>query len=321
MSYEDILETSEDGQFRVKLVADEDAEEPYDEGQSPLIRLDYRGGYWHAEHIMVSGSRPTGNDTRIEEAATRFGSSRSQELFEKYLRAYHGASQIEWWSSQDYVYVTYDTAEWRAWAGFEDGDLPPAGAINLNEYRAWCEGDVWGWVIEKRVHWNATTDDPDFEDRESDVWEREDDCWGYYGYDYAKETALEELASHVAEHQAKDREGDPPMRPGIAYRLISDTMPVELRGEAVDEAFRVLYDLAERALTAGEMTLHMATRGQVEELAYGVTRPMLDELAGRPVTDEEFARLRKALEFSTISECVRSAVEQVTGLADEDEED
>lgn len=49
----------------------------------------------------------------------------------------------------------------------------------------------------------------------------------------------------------------------------------------------------------------------MSETLYTVTREMAEELAGRAITDEEAARIRIAIEFSTISECVSDAVFQV----------
>lgn len=54
---------------------------------------------------------------------------------------------------------------------------------------------------------------------------------------------------------------------------------------------------------------------------YAVTRPMLEELAGREVTDEEAARIGRCIEHSTVGECIGGAVEQVCGLPDDDEDD
>ncbi len=55
-------------------------------------------------------------------------------------------------------------------------------------------------------------------------------------------------------------------------------------------------------------------------MLYTFTREMAEGLAGRKITDEEAIRIRKAIEFSTISECVSEAVFQVCGLADDDDE-
>lgn len=55
---------------------------------------------------------------------------------------------------------------------------------------------------------------------------------------------------------------------------------------------------------------------------YSVTREMAEEMAGREITDEEAARIAKAIEYSTVGECVSEAVFQVCGMpADNDEDD
>jgi len=188
MSDSETLETSPDGRFRVRLIRDEYAAEPYDDGQSPLLQLEYRGS-WRATHVMATG-RPLDDDARIEEAAERWGYGTNAALLEKYLRAYYGVTAIESWHSGDYWYVTYDPARWREHVGAD------AGSVDLSEYRAWCEGDVWGYVVEKRVTWH--TDDPGYEDETR--WEATDDsCWGFYGSDgpngaYLEQTARDALA-------------------------------------------------------------------------------------------------------------------------------
>jgi hypothetical protein len=53
---------------------------------------------------------------------------------------------------------------------------------------------------------------------------------------------------------------------------------------------------------------------------YAVTREKVEELAGREVTAEEYARIAMAIEFSTIGECVSAAVDQVIDLASGDAE-
>lgn len=189
MSHEEILETSEDGRFRVKLVLDEWPDEPYDDGQSPLIRIERTSYGIRAEHIMATG-RPLDDDEHVEEAIARWGTPSSPDwrLVEKYLRAFHGVTKIETWYSGSYWYVTYDPARWREHVG------APEGSVDMSEWRAYVEGDVWGWVVEKSVTWH--TDDPGHDDK--DEWEHVDSCGGYYGSngangDYLKSCAREAL--------------------------------------------------------------------------------------------------------------------------------
>jgi len=190
MSYSEVLE--ERGDRRVRLVTEEGPEEPYDDGQSPLLRIDLVGYTPRAEHIQVGSLRPTDADEQIEEAARRWGgpNNRDWAKFEKYLRAYHGVTQIETYWSETYWYVTYDSTPWREAVGAN------AGSASLEEYKAWCEGEVYGYVIEKQVTWHAVnpvTDDPEYAeypDRTS--WEEIPDdgsCWGFYGRGYAEDQA------------------------------------------------------------------------------------------------------------------------------------
>jgi len=198
----------ERGNWRVLLRPDEYPDEPDDDSGPPIIRIDrsrYRSGLSSsAEHVMT-GSRPAGNDSRIEEAAERWASDLN--LFEKYLRAYHGTTQtMQYGPNQvtDYTYIAYDTAEWRAYVGFKEGKLPPPGSVNLNEWRAYLEGDVYYYTVQKQVTWK--TDDPDFDDETR--WEDVPDysVGGFYGYQYAEESAREALTEAIeAEEERKQR--------------------------------------------------------------------------------------------------------------------
>lgn len=53
------------------------------------------------------------------------------------------------------------------------------------ELQMWRDGDVWGYRVERETHWfNASLDT-------MTTWEEVDSCWGFYGYDYARQSALE----------------------------------------------------------------------------------------------------------------------------------
>jgi hypothetical protein len=198
MSYEEILKTSDDGKYRVKLILDEYADEPYDDGQSPLLRIrtGHYGDVRDVEHVMATG-RPTTSDDRIESAAYQWGNPGSGNFrkFEKYLRAYYGTREIETWHSGDYWFITYDTAEWRDYIGWtaENADRMPDHLVDASEYKAWCEGECYGYVIEENTLWRKDGDPDDT----MESWEEVDDCWGFYG-SYATEAALEEFGAYLA---------------------------------------------------------------------------------------------------------------------------
>lgn len=190
MDYEILKE--ENG-LRVKLVQDVYAEEPYNDGQCPLLRLNRMGHYPKAEHIMTGGMRPTDDDARIEEAAVHFAGS--PDLFEKYLRAFHGATVIKWYGPNqvtDYTYVAYDTPAWVKAIGFDDvisprSDYDAARAVQMDEFIAFLEGYVYGYSVERLETWHAETDP----EMTMETWEDVDSCYGFYGYDHAEASALE----------------------------------------------------------------------------------------------------------------------------------
>jgi hypothetical protein len=189
MSHEEIIETSDDGMYRVKIIMDEGAQEPYDDGASPLLRIGWRYGAIDAQHIAVGG-RPAGSDHRIEYAAERYGAPSGSDwrTFEKYLRTFYGVVRIETWYSGDYWYVTYDSAEWRDYTG------APAGSASMDEYKAWCNGECYGYTVEKKVLWQRQ-DNPE---ETTFTWEIEEACSGFYGDGYAREAAMEAYKSAVS---------------------------------------------------------------------------------------------------------------------------
>lgn len=81
------------------------------------------------------------------------------------------------------------------WPHAEDGHKLRPCENNLVEWEAWANGDVWYYTIEKLVHW--TSDDSDVSDR--DTWEEVSSCAGFYGEEYAAQSAREELAAFAGE--------------------------------------------------------------------------------------------------------------------------
>lgn len=211
MTYESIIETR-DG-FRVKIVNDDDTQPPYNDGGSPLLRIT---SLTHAEQIteITSFELPAS----IPAAFAVF----EDDVFERYLRIFHGTTSIVWWDQGQHNahrYVTFDTADWRKAMGIEQvpGDHSLA---NLDEWRWYCEGEVFGVVVEKAVDRPVTVEDllaarddliePSFravwdratkaiQDDDDTVWEEVDAVWGYYGHTYATEVARERLAEAIAD--------------------------------------------------------------------------------------------------------------------------
>jgi hypothetical protein len=205
MSSEDVLE--ERNGYRVRLEQDDSPEQPYDDGAWPVLRISVSRYYPNPEHLNASGSRPHDLDDTVENAVSHWQttpSGRNWKLFEKWLRAYLGVTRVEFFSSGDYWYVAYDSAAWRKWARVTAEQI--AREDPLADWRAWVEGDVYGYVIEKRVTWRPVSCAAD-DDVTMDTWEHVNSCWGFYGYDYAKEVALEEFEAWASEPEAESNKG------------------------------------------------------------------------------------------------------------------
>lgn len=190
--------------FRARIVTDEYPDAPYDDGSSPIVRVAYsrRHDGWEAEQVDSGTSHRI--DSGIEDAAAKWGDD--VDKFERYLRIFHGTTAIKWFDSGDFSCVTFDTAVWREEMGLTEAHLAAHpevrdGLANMDEYRAYIEGDVYGIVIEKLVQWvKLAGDQPIFQNDDGsdgirEEWEDVDSFFGFYGDvdGYVTETAREML--------------------------------------------------------------------------------------------------------------------------------
>lgn len=178
MSTVETLET--DGDWRLRLVIDEDPPNPrteYDHLESVVtvpdrsyIEIDRDGG------PLASQWRHLINRYRGREAI---------EIFTRYATVYHGAVCLE-----TFIGRSGPTAVWYLTREVYEGETPDPAAYlkaQADEYESWAEGDVWGYIIERRVSWTRD-DDPT---QHQTTWETTDSCFGFIGYQYAEESARE----------------------------------------------------------------------------------------------------------------------------------
>ncbi|WP_411120579.1 hypothetical protein [Streptomyces sp. x-19] len=182
----DIIDTTEDGRFRVRLIQDEDAPNPRDDRDTLAhvitidthlgcyLPVDKDGGPLTEAWSRVSWNRWKGVDT-----------------FTRYAAIYHGAIVIESRPERGPVslwYLMRDEAE-------DLGMLPEAYLdAERTEYEAWAQGEAYGWVIEEAVDRQRTDDPTDIRTE----WEEVDSCFGHYGYDWAVSAARDALRFYVA---------------------------------------------------------------------------------------------------------------------------
>lgn len=191
MSYSEVVETR--GKFRVSIHIDEAPSRPDGDFFGTVVHLDR---YGRTEVMGHAYSMPA-EDYGIGGLWDHY---RDMDLMERYLRIYEGIVGFDYFDTQDGKYVNivmpkdleiwgWDVDKPETWP-YED----PARS-NLNEWRAYSEGDVWFWVVEKAVTW--TTDDEDVEDDEKTQWEEIDALHGYYGQEWAEQAAREGLDDHA----------------------------------------------------------------------------------------------------------------------------
>lgn len=193
----------ENENFRVRLVNDESSEKPYDEGATPILCRyfhDYRGTF---EAVNEQGKQ---YEDAVSEAYNRL--NRDMERVQRFIRAFYGAYSIIEDSSSEAAYLAFDTTEWRESVGLTDEyletvkdklDRAKLAEGSLSEVMAWTNGEVYGYVLERRFmrHRVETVSDPvtGVVEREATtddyVWESQEECYGYFGYDVAKEAAEE----------------------------------------------------------------------------------------------------------------------------------
>lgn len=146
------------------IVRDLDPDDPleeFDEGELVQFDLDYK-------HY---GPRPDVEDfesiIRENKGRVFFVSTMRGGYAISHLALIKNASDIE--DADGYYIAPQDVKSGRQALRYADGAL--------EQYTAWCEGDAWGVCV-----WTYDAQTLELEDR--------DECWGYYGADYAESEML-----------------------------------------------------------------------------------------------------------------------------------
>lgn len=195
--YLDIVKENEN--YRVRLEYDDSGEKPYDENAVPILSREFGGYRRHWEAVNENAEDWAGI---INDAYQRF--NYDDDVLARWLRIFHGSYSIMWDSSENNAYLAFDTAAWRETVGLTDEwmnlhklDRQTLAEGSLTEIMAWANGEVFGWILERRLVTHTTHKDPTtgetVKELESEDWEVMDSCWGFYGDKYAREAATEEF--------------------------------------------------------------------------------------------------------------------------------
>lgn len=174
----EILKTSDNGAFRIRLMADPDCESP-----RKADHLSHVVSVPNSRYLMVDSTGGPLEDgwDRIKDR------SDAMDLFERWARIFHGAVTLR------------DTpphgasAVWYLMPGSDAKDPAAYLECERRDYRLWAEGETYGYVIEQSVTYAEVGGD-----RTVSQWETVDGGWGLIGFEYAQETALTAWNSHIA---------------------------------------------------------------------------------------------------------------------------
>jgi len=183
MSDSDVI--AETATHRLLIVADHDAPAPDSAGSAFVFTVSAWDGAASLEHADYGQTAPD-----VAHALEQMAGD--LERFGRYLRMFHDVVSFDYITPHGGTnFVAFTTRELaRSW-GFTDPDaesvrdiVTRSASAALEEWRAYAEGDVWGYVVEERQTWrNQATG----ETREE--WGHVDSCFGFYGSQYAEEEA------------------------------------------------------------------------------------------------------------------------------------
>jgi hypothetical protein len=188
--YLDIVE-ERDG-YRVRLEYDDSGEQPYDDGATPILTVE-RSRTWGSYNVAAFNSQGEEYVSAVSAILERH----SIETVERYLRMFHGTVKVETFYSEGIQgwYLAFDTAHWREHVGAPVESLD--GYSYLAEVRAWAEGDVYGYIVERNVAFTKTWESGDAEEGSEWLQVQDGSCWGFYGRDYAEEAAKQALTDCI----------------------------------------------------------------------------------------------------------------------------
>lgn len=205
--YTDVIE--ERGEYRATITIDTRPDRPENDFGYPVLRVEssgYGGGLvtstGYGSHSAKQDGIPDGGIDALQHFVSNHGWSDGIDIFGRYLAIFHGGS-IKRWSGQqwhDPTYVAYVTERMvrDAW-----GFTGPVPAAELDEWTAYCEGEVYFVTVQrrllKRTEYVTLDDHHPVEATEAEEWFDVDDSivGGYYGEKYAREAALEALEAYA----------------------------------------------------------------------------------------------------------------------------
>lgn len=183
----EIIETSGNGMYRVRLEVDRDPSNPRTDQDCNLANVITPKGQRFIDVDKDGGPLQDEWDRLFD----FYDKDKAIRVFTRWARTFHGTTIAEkrpndgawslWYVMPDNLSETTATAQ-------------EVIETEFGEYRAWAEGDVYGVIVEKSVEWASEDGD------EATAWETVDACWGCIGHECARSTARETFAPYAKEN-------------------------------------------------------------------------------------------------------------------------
>lgn len=193
--------------YRARVALDYYPHAPENDGGCPILRIDPSGyGSGSVDHTGYGAYYDPGFDAEgaLQRFVSEYGIREGVEVFARYLHIFHEGNieTLNLGHYRDYQYVTFVTRGLaQAW-GLPDSE--PVPTAELTEWTAYIEGDCYGVVIEEQTRTSTVERDREghvIRTDEDDTWSEVDSCWGFYGFEHAKQSAIENL-SYYADKEA-----------------------------------------------------------------------------------------------------------------------
>lgn len=190
----EVVETSPDGKFRLRIVPDTDPLDPRKNG-------DFVTNIASPKNDRYFAPEPDGGPygRLMRHFDSEYRSHDACELFERAVRMLGGAAYFfdsAGYNSGPILHVIYLTKE------AIEAELASNRAVNpdwapdwqkwleaeAKEYIAWANGDAWGYVVEQNVTW-IREDQAGLPESERDAmatWDEVDSSYGYFDQDYCE---------------------------------------------------------------------------------------------------------------------------------------
>lgn len=201
--------------YRVRLEYEDSPDKPYDDGAVPILTV---------ERFMQVEAFNSQAEEYVH-AVTEILDNHGWDTLERFVKIFYGAVKMQRWYSDgmEGYYVAFDTAAWREKVGAPEDRLKDEDY--LSEVRAWAEGEVYGYIVEKNLHYTKTyAEDPEYNEEGEDWVEVQETgfvsdgkggwrkitmpiaCWGFYGREWAEESAREALTSTIESSKEKSND-------------------------------------------------------------------------------------------------------------------